>query len=393
MAQNSDSGGSGFGPPLGKYGNNSALPGQDTKRAEALRLREALWQWSSIPDVRKCGQVPCTALMPVVEGPNGLRLGGLCRCHSVWVCPVCAPEIRGARGEEIRLAVELHQAGEGGIDFGTATLPHGVGDRLRDSYSVVASAWNSVNSDMSVKGFRRRHGFWGFMRTCEVTHGLNGWHPHVHWLDFWDGPLSASEIAEYRAMVFGAWSRSVVRQGFDRPSEAHGVVLLPVRDGDISDYLTKMSPASAAHELTNLSTKQARLTGVTPFDILRLVRDRGEMPWTGLWWEYEKATRGRRMFGSTPRLFDRLGLSLDDPDVEVGGRVVATVSSEDWGRLRFFFGGVRGVQIVIERAAVSGQIGVNEALRVLMGGAPLLELVLSDGVQLVLGPGDDGGMF
>ena len=154
-----------------------------------------------------------------------------------------------------------------------------------------------------------------------------------------------------------------------------------------------MTPASAAHELTNLSTKQARLSGLTPFDILRLVRDRREMPWTGLWWEYEKATRGRRMFGSTPRLFDRLGLSLDDPEVDTAGRVVAHVSSEDWGRIRFFFGGVRGVQIVIERAAVSGQIGVNEALRVLMGGAPLVELVESDGVQLVLGPGDDGGMF
>jgi hypothetical protein len=32
-------------------------------------------------------------------------------------------------------------------------------------------------------------------------------------------------------------------------------------------------------------------------------------------------------------------------------------------------------------------------MRVLMGGAPVVELVEVGDVQLVLGPGDDGGMF
>jgi hypothetical protein len=86
-------------------------------------------------------------------------------------------------------------------------------------------------------------------------------------------------------------------------------------------------------------------------------------------------------------------LSTEDPDVDTGGRIVAYVSSEDWGRLRFFHGGVKGVQLVIERAAVDGPIGVREAMRVLMGGAPVVELVEVGDVQLVLGPGDDGGMF
>lgn len=394
MDQNTEPGGPDWGSRLGNHGNNSVFPGQDSGRAEALRLREVLWEWSSIGDLRKCGQVPCTALMAIWETPNGPRMGGLCRCHSVWCCPVCAPEIRGARGEEIRLAVEMHQAGSGSVDFGTATLSHGIGDRLKDSYSVVAKAWNSVNVDTSVRAFRARHDYWGFCRTCEVTNGrLNGWHPHLHWLDFWGELLTVPEVAEYRAIVYRAWSRSVVRQGFGLPSEDRGVRVLPVRDGDISDYITKMSAASAAHELTNLSTKEARNFGRTPFDILRLVGDRREEPWIGLWREYEKATRGRRMFGASQGLFARLGVSDQEPDVERGSVVLAYVKSEDWGRIRFFFGGVKGVQIVLERASLSGQIAVNEAMRVLMGGAPLEELVATDGVQLVLGPGDDGGMF
>lgn len=390
MVQGKAAGGEGEAPRLGNYGNNSAVPGQSTSRVDALRLREVLWEHSSIADVRKCGRVPCVALMPVRETPGGFRLGGLCRCHSVWLCPICAPEIRAARGVEIGLAVELHLHGAGGVDFGTLTLPHGVGDRLKDSYSVVASAWASVSADWAVRRFREAHGYWGFIRTCEVTYGENGWHPHLHWLDFWESLLSAAERAEYRGLVLGAWSRSVVRQGMREPSAAHGVRILPVRDGEISDYVTKLSPAGAGHELTQLSTKEAKRFGLAPFDVLRLIQDGRRDPWLGLWWEYEGATRGRRMLGTSRRLMQRLGLSVDDPEPVEVGPAVGFVSSEDWGRLRWFGGGLNGVQAVIEAAAVRGHVGITEAMRLLLGGAPLAP----DGPeQLVLLPGDNGEAF
>jgi len=294
---------------------------------------------------------------------------------------------------EIGLAVELHLLGGGGVTFGTGTLPHGVSDRLSDTYSVVAKAWNSVSTDYSVRAFRKAHGWWGFVRTCEVTYGRHGWHPHIHWIDFWEGVLSSAERAEYRALVYRAWSRSVVRQGQGRPSVANGVVVLDVRDGEISDYMTKLTPMAAGHELTSITTKQAKQKGLGPFDILCLIQSGQRDPWTARWWEYEQATRGRRMLGATPRLLARLGLASEDPDVDTAGRVVAYVASEDWGRVRFFGGGVQGVQLVIERAAeADGAIGVREAMRVLLGGAPV-ELLEVGPEQLVLGPGDDGGMF
>lgn len=381
------------GPALGNNGNNSALPGQGRFRAEALRLREVLWTHSSIADVRKCGQVPCSTLMPVTEGPNGFRLGGLCRCHSVWVCPICAPEKRAARGVEIGLAVELHLFGGGGVDFLTVTLPHGVSDRLKDTYSVTAKAWNSVNSDKSVKNFRKSHGWWGFIRTCEVTYGVNGWHPHIHSLDFWDVPLTVAERAQYRALVYRAWAASVERQGQGRPTEKNGVVILAVRDGEISDYVTKMSPMGAGQELTNLSTKRAKQSGMTPFDILWRVEGGDVDKWRGLWWEYEKGTRGRRMLGTSPRIMQRLGLSADDPELSDVGPVVGYVESEQWSQLRWFHGGVQGVQAVIEAAAENGHVGIKEAMRLLLGGAPLVVPVGADSEQMVLGAGDDGGMF
>jgi len=380
------------GPRLGSYGNNLAFPGQGPKRVAALRLREILWELSSIADVRKCGRVPAVHLMPVRETSEGLRLGGLCRCHSIWLCPVCAPQIRASRGQEMALAVELHLHGGGGVEFGSATLRHGAGDRLKDSYSVVARAWNAVCSDGSVKKFREAHGFWGFMRTNEVTFGLrSGWHPHAHWLDFWEEALSDQVRREYWELVYRAWSRSVVRQGMGGPSREHGVKLLPVRDGAIADYVTEMSPESAGHELTQLSTKTAKLYGYTPFDILGMVAE-GDPVWLARWWEYEAATRGRRMLGASRDLLKRLGICADDPVPVEGGRVVGHVDSEDWGRLRFSGRLWFGTQLYLEAAAERGQVGIDECMRLLLGGEPLVAEVAGP-VQLELGPGDDGGMF
>ena len=389
-------------PDLGNYGNNSPTPAQRAFREDSLRLREVLWSISSIADVRKCGRVPCAHLLPVFEAGGEYRLGGLCRCHSVWLCPVCAPERRSARASEIGLAVELHLVGGGGVEFGSATVRHGRGDRLCDTYSAVARAWDSLNRNRGVVRFREAHGYWGFIRTVEITWGVdNGWHPHVHWVDFWDSPLSDSDRAEYEALLYSAWSIRVVGLGMGLPLQPFAVRVLGVRADSVDaksvgEYLTDMSPMAAAHELTSLSTKQAKKHGLTPFGILWRIHDVGGMPWTGLWWEYEKATRGRRMLGTSRKILERLGLPEEDPDVFDRGRVVGFVDSEEWGRLRFFGGGLYGVQSIVESAAVDGQVGITEAMRVLLGGVVVPSQYgsgLAAAAVVELGPGDDGGMF
>jgi hypothetical protein len=230
------------------------------------------------------------------------------------------------------------------------------------------------------------------VRTVEITYGqVNGWHPHLHWLDFWEEPLSWEEVAEYQRLVYGAWSRSVVRQGLARPSVEHGVKILGVveRKGAarlLGDYMTEMSPVSAAAELTSLSTKRAKLSGLGPFDILRRLQVHDTDPWLRVWNEYERGTRGRRMLGASHGLLDRIGVSSEDPEPVEAGEVVAFVTSDDWGRIRFFGMGVNGAQLKVEAAAVDGQIGVDEAVRLLMGGAALPVVVGPDSVQLELEP-------
>jgi len=289
----------------------------------------------------------------------------------VWVCPICAPEIRAARGAEIAGALGRHLGGSSGVSFGTGTLSHGKKQSLRSTYGLVLKAWAAVTQDKSVRNFRKSHGYVGFVRTMEVTYGANGWHPHVHWLDFWEGQPDWEHLKAYESVVYGAWSRAVARIGGRYASPGRGVLVLPVRAGEveqIANYVTEMSVDSASYELTSISTKRARLNGLAPFEILAKVYGPGSKPWVDLWWEYEKTTRGRRMLGTTRGLLARLGVGEDDPEPVELPEVAAYVRAEDWGKIRWFTEtGLAGVQGVIEKAAEGGQIAVDAAVRVLLG--------------------------
>lgn len=387
-------GGVGFDPAsLGKYANNCAPPGQGQEigvwdslglaepvgvpgasRRAALALRERLWSVSSLERVRKCGKVPHGFELPLVESPGGgYRLTGLCTCHSVWACPICAPEIRAAWGGRIAAGILARLGDGGGVSFGTSTLSHAKAQPLRSTYGLVVSCWHAVSTDKSVRKFRKAHGWSGFIRTSEVTWGQrSGWHPHMHWLDWWEDVPSSEELRSYQDVVYGAWSRAVVRIGGRYSSPGNGVLVLPVSENDDSEklgnYLTDITPRSAAFELTSISTKAARLEGMAPFQLLAKVYGPGSKPWVDLWWEYEQATKGRRMIGASRGLLAALGIDEDDPEPGEAGEVVAVVYAEDWSKIRWFTSaGLAGVQAILEQAAAGGQMAVNAAVRLLLG--------------------------
>jgi hypothetical protein len=272
---------------------------------------------------------------------------------------------------QIRDAIVTRLGAGGFVTFGTGTLSHSAKHSLRSTYSLVVSCWNSVNTDYTVKAWRKAHGFGGFIRTTEMTHGRNGWHPHIHWFDFWDHPLTYGEWLDYEHAVYLAWSRAVARQSDRKAAAGRAMKVLPVVGGDavtLANYVTEISATSAAFELTSIATKEARKGGLGPFEILAKVYGPGSKPWVDLWWEYEQATRGRRMLGASQGLLRRLGLSDDDPEPVELGEVVALVSSENWSRIRWFTdSGLAGVQAILEHAAKDGQVGVDAAVAVLLG--------------------------
>lgn len=387
------------GPPLVNTEIKSASPPEGGRlsfsRRERLRMRSALWWLSKIPDLRKCGRVRRDLSLRIVDTENGPRMLGLCRCHSVWACPVCAVEIRAARGREISRALFDTLALGFGVGFGSLTVPHGLGHSLDESLSVVLKAWRHANDTRAVRQFKKAHGYLGFVRTVEITYGSdNGWHPHIHYLDFWKSPLSDALRAEYAGLVLHGWQASVVRQGFRRPSDEHGHVLREVTTQAVGDYLTKCEPKWAGLELTSISTKTALRGRLGPFDLLWIAVDR-HLPWAWeLWWEYELATRGRRMLGWSRGMRQALGVAEAEPDPEAEpNRLLAYVDREQHDALRRADVWCGVVQYDLEQAALEGgQVSVDECIRVLLGGVvtPTQELRGDEQLLLLTGAGEVG---
>ena len=277
------------GPALGKYGNNAAIPGQ-----RAFSLLRWLWSESGLAGVRKCHRVRWAADVEVWQSGSGeIFYKGFCRCHSVWACPLCAPLIRKRRAVDLSAFLVAWLAEGHGVAFVTATLPHDQGDRLEALFPGVSGSWRTVLSARRVVGLRRELPFES-ARAAEVTHGLNGWHPHLHSVLLFDRPLEREEAKALRAALFASWCSAVMSRGWRPPSEEYGLSFIRCAGGGVGSYVSKVE--GLADEMTRLDVKQGRKgkhSTEGPFAILRRAVA-GDDVAAARWREYEAGTLGRR---------------------------------------------------------------------------------------------------
>jgi hypothetical protein len=226
------------------------------------------------------------------------------------------------------------------VFFVTATLSHKWGDDLPGLLAMLQGAWSRT--------FRWGGGvspswYAGQTRAIEVTHGKNGWHPHIHSLVFveagWDDCISTirREIA-HTAFV---WGESVERFGgrTDVTSElCAGWVVKDVNDAaGISSYLTKVEGGwGAGLELARLDLKSGK--GLTPFDLLTqaVAGDRRSL---SLYLRYEAATAGHKRIVTTPGLFARCDVEpMSEEEAAIAALegepvAVAAIPPVDWNKL------------------------------------------------------------
>lgn len=400
------------GPNLVQSGSIAALPGQGHKW-ELLRF---LWGHSTLPLVRQCFRSAWGPLSVWSNG-SGAWFKGYCQCHSVWACPVCSPLIRQGRARVLGDDLVRHLAGGGGLCFVTMTTRHGVSHSLDRTFSAVADGWRDVTGEKGMRRFRSRHPF-EFVRVIECTYGCaNGWHPHLHLVVASAESWSPAVRAEFKRVAYRAWSASMERAGLGRPSAARGVHCV-WGDAGAADYVMKVHQSS--QELLRLDTKRkkaGRYSTEPPFALLVRASE-GDESALSLWRDWEQATKGRKMMtfsrgwrrliGATPEISDLEAMELAESaglDAwEVGtlaGRTGVLVARHP-----------RGFEIVLSGAADGSAEGLAAAVSLLWGTAPyevlsgieklftgewlpeeLVPDVMPDSAQLLLGPGDDGGMF
>lgn len=312
-----------------------------------MRRRQQLWEVSTLARVRDCGRVthiggagPTLRLSEDSDGHPVAGYGGLVSCGSVWACPVCAVKIGTTRADEIKDLVRAADAAGGGAGLITLTLRHNRGHRLDAAWGALRYAWGRVTSGRAYAAEVQRFAIEGWACAVEVTHGDAGWHPHAHILVIFDRPLSDETIEILAWRWWRRWERALARKGFDAIADRGGLdaraVRLDPEAGEVlGGYLSKI-----AREVTGGHNKIGRCGNRTPFQLLEDALSTGLADDLERWWEWERASHGRRQLTWSRGLRDRYGVRADRSDEEIAADDLATddliaLPAETWQTLRW----------------------------------------------------------
>lgn len=311
------------------------LQEQDPKRhrAERYALKSVVNRLLPTSRTSKCcrWRVPKQSLQVHRSIEHGKAFySGLQVCASVWACPICAAKISERRRAELVTAVALAKSMGMHVKLLTLTVPHGLGDDLPTLLEQIRNAWRRTSTNRAGKNLRKLLGIKGTIRALEVTHGQNGFHPHLHVLLFLEQDATNACI---QGMFSPLWQNACEKAGLPRPSDAHGC---RVDDGSYAaQYASKWGLES---ELTKSHTKKGRNGSRTPWDFLRAVLDQSEGWQQGahLFRTYAESFKGQRQLYWSNGLRALLALGEESTDEEVAAtqednaRMLAELTDDHW---------------------------------------------------------------
>ena len=183
---------------------------------------------------------------------NKCFFGGVATCANARTCPVCAATINERKANEMRVAANQVPALGLHMSMITFTTPHDSGDRVEDLIPKLSKAHSAFWRGAPAKRFKERYGIVGHIRSFEITHGANGWHPHFHIIVVSKKPLpktvrtslgnnkSKAVFMDQQSndwlWILNRWSTVSLKEGLKLPNE-HG---LDIQDGSqAGEYITK----------------------------------------------------------------------------------------------------------------------------------------------------------
>ncbi len=340
-----------------------------------------------------------TSMVSVERHPKGYAYAsGLQTCGSVWACPICSFKIRVKRAAELAVAIAVHHSNGGTVLLLTLTTQHSFGESLDEVWSVVQDTWAFVTGHYRYRKLRDRLGL-GFVRTIEVMHGLNGWHPHLHVLLFCDGVIdpfdTPDEYHEIGRTFHDLWVKRMLEKHGRDVRSSYGVDLRVVKgDGaeGVGMYCTK-----AGWEVALADGKQGRTsTSRHPFAIAFDAVETGDTADIALFQEWIKGSHGRHMWSWSKGLREKLRLRAERTDEELAAEAdesveqICLVSSELWTEIATTRRGLRSRFLSLLDAAgepVGDQLSAALAVLASEGVGVVVE-TRSSGVPLLRSPGE-----
>lgn len=302
-----------------------------SNRAERWRLRSEAGRLLG-GRVDRCGRIPIGPVEIGAGHATGARYAGLETCSNIWACPVCAPKIANERALRLEAAAQAHRLEGGRLVMVTATLKHRAGQPLETVADRLTGAWRRLQQRRPWRETRDAHGVRHHVRALEVTHGANGWHPHLHVLLFVRGKGEAADLA---ADLWPQWRAQVAKEGGEARRGA-----FDVREVDVADYVAKWG---AVQEVA-LATGKANGKGRSPWQLLA-ASAAGERQAGALFAEYGATMKGRTAMQTSRGLLEDYGVTdmtedelraAHDPDFDPDERreTVLALSREEWAAVR-----------------------------------------------------------
>lgn len=322
-------------------------------------------------------------------GDTGASWHGLISCGSVWHCPVCAAKIAGQRREEVRQAIDRAQAAGLAIYMVTFTMPHHRFNDCAELVDAVANSFRKVQAGAPWQRAKERAGFEGAIRSLELTHGDNGWHPHLHCLFMIKGGAGAADrAADLARFLFTRWSANIAALGFGECDE-QAWQFEACENGDAAgEYVSKWGPD---WELTHGHIKEGKRGGRSPWRILKDYTDAGEKRDAALFIDYATTLKGRRQLTWTKGLKARFNIGeaedkeLADRPEDDAARTVVELHGDAVIQLAAIRGGLSRTLEVLETGGVDALLKFLNLCNVSPGAIRVVEFPLSppDGYERV----------
>lgn len=281
---------------------------------------------------------PVSAGVDIMKNLEGKRAyySGLMVCGMIWVCAVCAARITEERRQELTKALAVTRYSPYLVTY---TLRHKRGDSLKLLTENMQAAFRFMKSGKYWGFLTKEYDWSGSIKSLEVTHGDNGWHPHQHELVFLDTALSKSAQNGLLSDLRLKWGKALDRRGMDA-SWDRGVDLRAT-DADVSEYVAKFGHQpvimkwGVEHELTKAPVKRGKIGGRSPSQLLSDY-GMGDVSSGRLWKEYSEVFKGKKQLVWSKGFRGLLGMGVELPDSEVAGslplgvEILARLSPIEW---------------------------------------------------------------
>lgn len=277
--------------PLGNIAKSASTLQQKAKRAERFEALSVARMWlyadatqrgvESVAKEYRTHECKWKRTGPVVEvhldrAHGAGHYGKLVTCGSVWACPVCCAKIQQRRRPELVQLIEWAYSSGRQPQMITLTFPHTKFDCLADLLSKQKAAFRLLRGGREWVEFKRRYGFSGLVRSLELTHGANGWHPHTHELWITDC-LTEEQREDFKHQLLARWVKCCAAAGLLDMSDAKALHAFHLHSIDVrfqvndSDYLAKQDEGrnwGADREIVTSSSKAGKSKGVHPHEFL-----------------------------------------------------------------------------------------------------------------------------